>query len=77
MIGVGLAQADDLLAQARASTCAMHWVSVAAGVLVTLALGGGLLAACAGLLTIYADSTTCSSAVPVALTTAPVLRRGC
>ncbi|HVC72373.1 MAG TPA: hypothetical protein VNC85_01235, partial [Mycobacteriales bacterium] len=67
VIGVGLAQAKTSWFKLRFNL-AMHWVSVAAGVLVTLAFGGGLLAACAGLLTIYAINHLLVS-VPVALTT--------
>ena len=67
VIGVGLAQARTSWFKLRFNL-AMHGFSVAAGVVVTQAFGGGLVAACAGLLTIYGINHLLVS-VPVSLTT--------
>jgi hypothetical protein len=67
VIGVGLAQVRTSWFKLRFNL-AMHGFSVVTGVLVTQALGGGLVAACAGLLTIYGLNHLLVS-VPVALTT--------
>jgi hypothetical protein len=67
VIGIGLAQLRTEWFKLRFNL-AMHAVSVGAGALVTQTLGGGLAAACAGLLTIYAINHLLVS-LPVALTT--------
>jgi hypothetical protein len=67
VIGVGLVQARTEWVKLRFNL-AMIAVSAAGCVLVTQALGGGFVAACAGLLTLYALNHLLVS-VPVALTT--------
>jgi hypothetical protein len=67
VIGIGLAQLRTDRMKLRFNL-AMHGASVGAGALVTQALGGGLVAACAGLLTMYTINYLVVS-VPVALAT--------
>jgi hypothetical protein len=67
VIGIGLAQLRTDWLKLRFNL-AMHAASVAAGALVTQSLGGGLAAACVGLLTVYGFNHLLVS-VPVALTT--------